>query len=73
MGLKNAGKSKPVKSVKPGNLFSNRAYAFFILISCFSFFYNEIISYDIYHVYPFLKRISFPFIMKLSNTYAFIY
>ena len=44
MGLKNAGKSKPVKSVKPGNLFQTGIYVF-ILISCFSFFYNEIISY----------------------------
>ena len=44
MGLKNAGKSETIKSAKPGNLFQTGIYVF-ILISCFSFFYNKIISY----------------------------
>ena len=44
MGLKNAGKSETIKFAKPGNLFQTGIYVF-ILISYFSFFYNEIISY----------------------------
>ena len=44
MGLKNAEKSETIKSAKPGNLFQTGIYVF-ILISYFSFFYNEIISY----------------------------